>query len=75
LERLNELRNEEKRDERNEHMAGLGALASGAFAAVRETCSFRLMTDNSDLRIFLRLPILNLISSHLNCCSSVVVAV
>jgi hypothetical protein len=75
LERLNELRNEEKRDERNEHMAGLGALASGAFAAVRETFSFRLMTDNSDLRYFLRLPILNLISSHLNCCSSVVVAV
>jgi hypothetical protein len=62
LERLNEFRNEEKRDERNEHVAGLGALASGAFAAVRETFSFRLMTDNPDLRFFLLLLILNLIT-------------
>jgi hypothetical protein len=56
-------------------VAGLGALASGAFAAVRETFSFRLMTDNPDLRFFLLLLILNLISSYLNFCSSVVVAV
>ncbi len=34
LERLNELRGEEKREKRNEHMAGFGALASGALAAV-----------------------------------------
>jgi hypothetical protein len=57
-------------------MAGLGALASGAFAAVRETFSFRLMTDNPDLRSFLLLLlILILISSYRNCCSSIVVAV
>jgi hypothetical protein len=56
-------------------VAGLGALASGAFAAVREIFSFRLITDNPDLRFFLLPLILNLISSHLNCCSSVVVVV
>ncbi len=35
LERVNELREEERREKRNEHMAGFGAVASGLFAAVR----------------------------------------
>jgi hypothetical protein len=42
LERLNELREEEKREKRNEHMAGFGALASGALAAVSLRPSFFL---------------------------------
>jgi hypothetical protein len=33
-------------------VAGLGALASGAFAAVRKTFSFRLMANYPDLRFF-----------------------
>jgi hypothetical protein len=32
---VNELREEERREKRNEHMAGFGAVASGLFAAVR----------------------------------------